>query len=367
MTVRRWSNVTLAAVLLMGSGLVGSTPAAAADGACDAFEVYTPRHGSSSTLVRLDLPSGQARDVRTFADELNGIGYAASQNLLYGISTKSHVVTINPGGAVVDRGKVFDVGDATAGAISGSTLFLRDGGRLLSLDIDPKSPTYLRIIHVKWLSWFADVDDFDFGSDGLLYGVTSSATVVTIDPLHGTVHTVARPKALPNGTYGAILMAPGRILYAINNRVGSSSRLYRIPLADPQAASEVASFPAADATDAAGCLPPPPVIEPPTSNPPTPTQPPPPAPAPPKLPAPVRKPLPTTPSTTPPPSAQPVTQPSQSPPATTPHKPPPPSRRPVAAPVQPDTPKKRRWALTTLVLVLGGGAAVGATVRNRHR
>ncbi|GAB3877277.1 hypothetical protein GCM10029964_026120 [Kibdelosporangium lantanae] len=134
-----------------------------------------------------------------------------------------------------------DVGDATAGAVSGSTLFLRDGLRLLSLDVNPKSPTYLKIIHVKWLSWFADVDDFDFGSDALLYGVTSGGTVITVDPLKGTVRTVARPKVLPYGTYGAVLMSPGRILYAVNNRVGSTSRLYRIPLNAPDTATEIAS------------------------------------------------------------------------------------------------------------------------------
>jgi hypothetical protein len=362
---RRLPNITLAAVLLMASGLVGSTAATAADGACDAFEVYTPKHGSSSTVVRLQLPEGSARELRKVTVELNGIGYAASQNLLYGISTESHVVTIDPGGAVVDRGKVHDVGDATAGAISGSTLFLRDGSRLLSLDINPASPTYLKIIHVKWLSWFADVDDFDFGSDALLYGVTNSGTVVTIDPLHGTVRMVARPKALPYGTYGAVLMSPGRILYAINNRVDGASRLYKIPLAAPETAVEVASFPAADATDAAGCLPPPPVIEPPTSNPPTPEPPPAAVPAPPKTSAPARKPAPTT-TTTPPPAVVQPPAPSQTPtPPKTTHKPPPPSPRPVAAPVQPDTAKKRRWALTTLILVLGGSAAMAAAARRR--
>jgi uncharacterized protein DUF6923 len=367
---RRLPGITLTAALLMASGLMGATAATAADGVCDAFEVYTPKHGSSSTVVRLALPTGSANALRTVTDELNGIGYAASQNLLYGISTKSHVVTIDPGGAVVDRGKVSDVGDATAGAISGSTLFLRDGLRLLSLDINPKSSTYLKVVKVKWLSWFADVDDFDFGSDALLYGVTSGGTVVSIDPLHGTVRTVAKPSTLPYGTYGAILMAPGRILYAVNNRVGSTSRLYRIPLAAPQTTTQVASFPAADTTDAAGCLSPPPVVEPPSPPPPSPPAPPPPrpapVPAPPKIPAPARTSVTTTsPPVTPPARLQaPAPPPIRTPPKPT-HKPPPPTPRPVAAPIHPDTAKKRRWALTTLILVLGAGAAMAATVRRR--
>jgi hypothetical protein len=378
LTARRLPNITLAAAILMTSGLVGSTPALAADGACDAFEVYTPKHGSSSTVVRLALPEATANEVRNFGNELNAIGYSAGQNLLYGVSTRSHVVTIDPGGAVVDRGKVHDVGDATAGAISGSTLFLRDGSRLLSLDINPSSPTYLKVVHVKWLSWFADVDDFDFGSDALLYGVTSSGTVVSIDPLRGGVSTVAKPKVLPHGTYGAILMAPGRILYAVNNRVGATSRLYRIPLAAPETATQVASFAAADTTDAAGCLPPPPVIEPPAPppSPPPPSPPSPPSPAPAPAPAPPRSPAPLSPApprtpattTTPPPAARvqaPAPPTIPPPPRTTTRKSPPRLPQPVAAPVRPDTEKKRRWALTTLILALGAGAAVAAAARNR--
>ncbi|GAB3877280.1 hypothetical protein GCM10029964_026130 [Kibdelosporangium lantanae] len=107
MSAPRWPNVALVATLVMASGLAGSNDATAADGACDAFEVYTPKHGSSSTVVRLDLPTAHAVQLRTVTNELNGIGYAASQNLLYGISTNSHVVTIDPAGAVVDRGKVW--------------------------------------------------------------------------------------------------------------------------------------------------------------------------------------------------------------------------------------------------------------------
>jgi hypothetical protein len=373
---RKLPGIALSAALLLASGLTGSIPATAADGACDAFEVYTPLHDPSSTVAKLALPAGIAKEVHEFANELNAIGYSPSQNLLYGVSRQSHVVTISPGGAVVDRGKVHDVGDATAGAISGSTLFLRDGPRLLSLDVNPASPTYLKIVKVKWLSWIADVDDFDFGSDALLYGVTGIGAVVSIDPLRGTVRTVAKPKVLPRGTYGAILMAPGRILYAINNQVGSVSKLYRIPLAAPNTASEVASYPAADSTDAAGCLPAPQVVEPPAPPPPAqssapapaPRSPGAPAPVPPRIPVPIRTPVTTTSSSNPPPALvqQPVPPPLvPGPPKSIIRKPLPPSPRPVAAPVRSDTEKKRRWALTTLVLVLGAGAVAAATTRNR--
>jgi hypothetical protein len=365
----RLTSLGLTASLVMATGLIGAVPVAAADGECDAFEVYTPKHGSSSTVVRLSLPGGTATEIRRFGNELNAIGYSSKQNLLYGVSTRSQVVTIDRGGNAVVRGKVHGVGDATAGAISGSTLYLRDGLKLVSLDIDPASPTYLQITRWKWLSWHADVDDFDFGSDALLYGVTSTGTVVSIDPVRGKVRVVAEPKALPHGTYGAVLMSPGRVLYAINNRSHGMSRLYRIPLDAPQSAAEIAAFPAADVTDAAGCMPAPRIVDPPVP-PPTPPPPSPPPPSATQRPAPPapRPPAPTTTTTPPPPAIRaPGPLPPLPPPASTPKpkKSPPPSARPIAAPVPPDTDKKRRWALTTMVLLLGGGAATAAAARRR--
>jgi hypothetical protein len=369
----RLTNLTglgLTASLVMATGLIGAVPVAAADGECDAFEVYTPKHGSSSTVVRLSLPDGAASEIRKFGNELNAIGYSGSQNLLYGVSTRSQVVTIDRGGTAVVRGKVHGIGDATAGAVSGSTLYLRDGLKLVSLDINPGSPTYLQITRWKWLSWLADVDDFDFGSDALLYGVTSTGTVVSIDPVRGKVRVVSKPHVLPYGTYGAVLMSPGRVLYAINNRSRGMSRLYRIPLNAPQSAAEIAAFPAADVTDAAGCMTPPPIVEPPAppSPPPVPPPPPPPASQRPVPPAP-RPPAPTTTTTPPPPAIRaPVPLPPLPPvpPAKPkPKKSPPPSARPIAAPVPPDTEKKRRWALTTMVLLLGAGAATATAVRRR--
>jgi hypothetical protein len=362
----RLTSLGLTASLVMATGLFGAFPVAAADGECDAFEVYTPKHGSSSTVVRLSLPDGTANEIRIFGNELNAIGYSASQNLLYGVSTRSQVVSIDRGGNAVVRGKVHGIGDATAGAVSGSTLYLRDGLKLVSLDIDPASPTYLQITRWKWLSWLADVDDFDFGPDALLYGVTSAGTVVSIDPVRGKVRVVAKPKALPHGTYGAVLMSPGRVLYAINNRSHGLSRLYRIPLNALQSAAEIAAFPAADVTDAAGCMPAPPIVEPPA--PPSPPPPPPPPATQRSVPPAPRPPAPTT--TTPPPPAIRAPGPLPPlPPAPTPKpKPknsPPPSARPIAAPVPPDTDKKRRWALTTMVLILGAGAATATAVRRR--
>ncbi|ONI79401.1 hypothetical protein ALI144C_26655 [Actinosynnema sp. ALI-1.44] len=362
----RLPNLALTASLLVTSGLIGVAGTADAQGACEAFEVYTPKHGSASTLVKLSLPSGSGTELRKFGFHLNAIGYSAGQNLLYGVSSGSHVVTLDRGGNAVDRGKVHGVRNATAGAISGTTLYLRDGLQLVSLDVNPASPTYLKAVKKKWLSWLADVDDWDFGSDALLYGVTSFGVVVSVNPGNGKVHTVAKPHGLPWGTYGAVLMAPGRVLYAINNKEKGKSRLYRISLAAPKTFTEVASYAAATTTDAAGCLTAPPVVEPPVPPPPVPPKPPIPPPT-------TTRPTPpgTTTSTTTPPPVNQVVQPPPPPPPPAPPQPskprktPPPSAKPVAARAKPDTEKKRRWAVTTIVLILGAGAA--AKIAARHR
>nr|WP_052477882.1 hypothetical protein [Kibdelosporangium sp. MJ126-NF4]CEL14697.1 PxORF73 peptide [Kibdelosporangium sp. MJ126-NF4]CTQ96673.1 PxORF73 peptide [Kibdelosporangium sp. MJ126-NF4] len=368
----RLPSLALTASLVVASGLLGTSGTAAAQAACEAFQVYTPKHGSMSTLVRLSLPSGTGTELRKFGVELNALGYSPSQNLLYGVSRGSRVVTLDRSGNVVDRGKVYGIGWATAGAISGSTLYLRDGLRLLSLDVNPASPTYLKVVRTKWMSWLVTVDDWDFGPDALLYGVTSFGDVVSVNPVNGKVSYVGKHHALPFGTYGAVLMAPGRVLYAINNRSKGKSRLYRIPLAAPQNAVEVASYAPADTTDAAGCLTAPPVVEPPAPPPPVPPRPPVPPPTT-TRPTPPRT---TPPRTTPPPTTTtpPVRQVIQPPPPPPPVPPPtskprrstpPPTAKPTAAPAKPDTEKKRRWALTTIVLIFGAGAA--ATLARRHR
>ncbi|ALG07991.1 DUF6923 family protein [Kibdelosporangium phytohabitans] len=368
----RLPRLALTASLLVTSGLIGvATGTADAQGACEAFEVYTPKHGSASTLVKLSLPSGGGTELRKFGVELNAIGYSASQNLLYGMSSGSRVVTLDRGGNAVDRGKVHGVRNATAGAISGSTLYLRDGMQLVSLDVSPASPTYLKVVKTKWMSWLADVDDWDFGSDAQLYGVTTFGAVVSVNPVNGKVRTIGKPHGLPWGTYGAVLMAPGRVLYAINNREKGKSRLYRIPLAAPKTFTEVASYAPADTTDAAGCLTAPPVVDPPAPPPPVPPIPQPPVPPPAtSRPAPPRTTPPrTTTPTTPPPINQVVQPPPPSPappPPSKARKTPPPTPKPVAARPKPDTEKKRRWAVTTIVLILGAGAAAGIAARHRH-
>jgi hypothetical protein len=355
LTVLTVSRLTVVTAILLASAAIPAT--AAQDGGCETFQVYTRWHGNSSTVVRMTLPSGSSAPVGQIGYEVNAIGYAASQNLVYGVSGKSHVITISRAGVVTDRGKVTGLYDVTAGAALGTVLYLLDGLKLVLLDINPASPSYLKVLKTKWLSWQAhEVHDFDFGPDGQLYGVTGG-TIVTINPTSGAVRKVATPWGLPyHGTYGSVVLAPGRILYTINNEAG---RLYRIALDTPGSATQVTSVPVSEVSDASGCLAPP-VVQPP---------PPPPAPPPaPRPPAPAKTtPAPVTTTTRSPAGAPVPVPPSAPPPETTtpPRNRTHPTPKPMAQPVPPDTQKKRRWALTILVLIFGAGTAVAGIARSR--
>ncbi|HEY0697973.1 MAG TPA: hypothetical protein VGD43_09200 [Micromonospora sp.] len=362
------------------------------------LQVRSSHLGGPSTLLRVTLPSGTAVPVRKLDHHVNAIGYAVGQHRVYGIATrtgllpigrKTQVVTLDAEGRMVELGPVRGTGpvpvpadglaDATAGAVAGARLHLRDGGSLYTVDVNPASPSYLGILRRVRLfpaHPARTVDDFAANpTDGLLYGVASThgGQIVRIDPTTGRVRTVPAPRGLPNGSrYGSVVL-DGRTLYVTNNRVGHHSRLYRLALDGSGTVTELATGPASATSDAAGCLT---VAAPPAPSPspsPAPSTPPPPVPPRPPAPA-TRRPTPSTRPTSP---AAPT--PSRStaagivPVATTG----PPSaeitRPDRALPVPVDaedtgTRTKRRWVLVLLLVVLGAslaGATGGAGTRTR--
>jgi hypothetical protein len=237
------------------------------------------------------------------------------------------------------------------------------------------------------------VDDFAFDpADGLLYGVSATSrgdsAVVTLDPASGKVAVVPGLRFPEGGAYGSVVLAPGAI-YATANRERQRSVTYRLPRDGSGQATEVATGPPLVSGDAAGCLweapppstgqspePPPRAEAPPVTQSPEPTPPEPSSPSPSQLP-PVEQPVALPPAPVPVPPSSPVVTPppvtSAPPPPPSPSPPPPTTSRarPVkeAEPVVQDTGRrteeKRRWGLTALILVLGGGAAVAHGRRHR--
>ncbi|MFI5706902.1 DUF6923 family protein [Kribbella sp. NPDC051620] len=392
--------------------LVGAAPSEAAV-VCSMLQFQTPGYTSLSRLALVELPSGRSTDLGRLDYQINAAGYSKGQNLVYGIASRDksgwlrrrpHLVTVDRRGAVTDLGQVRvgvgGVADPTAGAVAGSRLYLRDGHRLYTMDIDPGSSTYksvVRVVHLSSVLLALSVDDFAMNpSDGLLYGISTSgprARVVSLDPERGKVKVVATVRGIPGrDSYSSVVMSGG-VLYAVRTGYGVRSELYRVGL--DGSSSVLGSLPAALGSDAAGCLytapppapPPPPPTPTPTPTPKptptptrTPTHSPPPTPTPaPALPPPPRDSVRPTPTPTPSPVADP---PLPLPPPTTPTPTPTPTPRPIqptpseitiapqkaATPPPPDRTVQvlRRWSLATLLMVLAGGAAMAAQRRMRR-
>jgi hypothetical protein len=386
--------------------LVVSESSAASE--CEILLVRSSGHNSLSGLSRVSLPSGAATDLGRLDFQVNALGYSRSQDLAYGIASRDrngwlgrrpHLVTIDRRGAVADLGPVREgaggIADPTAGAIAGSRLYLRDQHRLFTMDIDPGSSTYKKVVRVVrpspvWLTM--SIDDFAY-SGGLLYGISTfglSAKLVSIDPQTGVSKIITTIPGLPAlDSYTSVVMLDSRNLVAIHTGHGQRTRTFRISF--DGSSTELSSAPPATTTDAAGCLsqaapppppPPPPPTPPPTPPPPrpTPTLTPKPSPTPTFTPAPKPTPRPTpTPVRTPTPTPTPrqeLPPPPPEPPTPTPA---PPRVRPspteiTIAPQVASTPKPadhtvqvlRRWSMATLLVVLTGGAAMAAQRRMRR-
>jgi len=419
----RWAVFAAAASV---AGILAATgwlaPAAAhrrvaQAGDCTVLRVENERAGAPSTLRRVSLPSGETESVTEVGYWINAMGYAVGQDLVYGIADGTrdgryddgaHAVAIDRAGQVRDLGLIGRAGTrhprwsqltgATAATVAGNRWYVRKSGDLYTVDIDPASGNYLRVVRrvsMRQLSVAIGIDDFAYDqADGLLYGVSTSADdgkVVTIDPETGRITVPSLPR-LPDATaYGSVVLGPDGALYATANRIGHRGVTYRVPRDGSGPAVEIGTGPALVTADAAGCLSAPPPPPPPstTALPPTTVV---------TLPSPSPTPEPPVPTTTsevptvpstpepppeprppfvPPPVEQaPVVAPTPTPtptPTTTPVAPAPTSHHAAPTPtsVAPQaehanrTEVKRRWGLTALVLVLGGGAAM--THLRRHR
>jgi hypothetical protein len=380
---RWWRN--LLALSTIGALLVLSAPftsavAQAAPPNCDAFQVRSSHRGTLSSFTKLDVSSGGVTEIAHLDYAVNALGYSSALGRLVGLTSKghhwwknpSHVVLIDTKGVVNDLGPVdahwFHTDDVSAGAVVGTTFYVRDTARLHAIDIDPDSASYLKVVRTVVLDWPAfALDDFTVDpANGKLTGVSAAGRgpgeVVSFDPASGRVLKRTEIKDLPGkSTYGAVVIDSAGAVYAINNGYKGRSRVYRIA---GTTAAELSAGPEMSMIDAAGCLPTPmpPRAEPPEPRPEVPTPPPPPAlkPTPPPAPAPVPAPVVPLPpaATTSSPSvpAQPV------PVRVARRKPESRKDLPLKAETTPLT-KSRKWAMATIILVMLGAGAAAARAR----
>lgn len=376
------AGIACAIAVLSLSLLSAGTGSATAN--CVGLEVRTAEWGNGeSSLARVELTTGTSATVAQLGTEINAIGYAAQQNLVYGIATArgGDLVRISTQGAVSDLGHVRGawLGDAVAGAVLGGDLYVRSDRMLYAIGVDPSSGafgTVTKALPLRPGEGADDVDDFALDpANGLLYGLRG-ASMVSIDPESGVVRELRVVQGLPDwARYGSVVVS-GQVMYAIADDVSGQSRLYRLALDGPGPAIQLANWPAAEVTDLAGCL----------TSPPPPTTPPPPPPTtthhptpPPPTTTTSAKPAATTskavpaqfipPTTTIPPATTTVPPPSPPPPVPVPRSTPAvlPAATVLAQPSGQERDIERRWALTTVVIVFGGGAVAARRLSRRSR
>ncbi|SFR23671.1 hypothetical protein SAMN04488564_10794 [Lentzea waywayandensis] len=363
--------------LLMLSAPFTSAVAQAALPNCDAYQVRSSHRGDFSTFTKVDVSSGGVTEVARLDYAVNALGYSATLGRLVGLTSKghhwwknpSHVVLIDTKGVVNDLGPVdahwFRTDDVSAGAVVGTTFYVRDTARLHAVDIDPASPSYLKIVRTVVLDWPAlTLDDFTADpATGKLTGVSAAGwgpgEVVSFDPVTGRVLSRTEIAGLPGkSTYGAVLIDAAGTVYAINNGYNGYSRVYR---ATGTTAVELSTGPQMGLIDAAGCLPNPmpPRVEPPAPRPEVPP-PPPPAPGVPPAPAPAPVPVVRQPpvATTPPSSVAPQPVPVRAARQRTE-----PRQELAADPETTPLTKSRKWAVVTVILVMFGAGAAAARAR----
>ncbi|WIY02902.1 hypothetical protein QRX60_03220 [Amycolatopsis mongoliensis] len=389
-------------------------PAAQDPASCTILQAENERDGAPTTLRLLSLPDGATKRLTQAGYWINAMGYSAAQDVVYGVADGtrrgrydhgSHAVRIDASGSVTDLGVVGRAGarrpvwslvtGATAGAIAGNRWYVRQDSDLYTVDVDPASADYLRVVHrtaLRPVSLAVGVDDFAYdSSSGLLLGVSTTSrgdsSVVSLDPSTGEVAVVPGLRFPRGGAYGSVVLGPEAI-YATANRDGRRSVTYRLLRDGSGPAVEVSTGPALVSGDAAGCFaeaapPPITVSESPAPTPSSTTSPPPPSPTattpttpttpapeppPPSRPPPVEQPAAVAPAPTPPPVVTPTPKPRAEEPTAPPSKhrvQPTEKPQPVVEGTAVKTKEKRRWGLTALILVLGGGAAVGHVRRHR--
>ncbi|WP_156753264.1 DUF6923 family protein [Actinokineospora pegani] len=395
-----------AAAVLTGTTLLTSEPAAPAEVAvaaptpadCVFYRVHSNGH-DLSTLVSVDLATGETARLRTLGQRVDALAYARGRlhavaaSGIEGIYVPPRLVTLDTAGNVVASkpitGTLLAGWFARGGAVVGDRFVIIAATKLFGINLD----TGVVETMVPLSSPLAGllVDDLAYRpADGMLYGATSlpagPGKLVRINPRTGAVSWAGMGDLPPSPSYGSIVLGTDDALYPISNSTNRAAHVYRVPVAAGARPTDTGiTLNPSSSTDASECVPhaaPPPPTSPPTpspTTPPAPTSEPEPAPVPappdapppplppgavpPIVPAPVAGPL--------PPAAAPPPAPAPEPPAAAPRRGgSPPSRveQPTPKALARDaTEKKRRWAVATVVLLLGAGAAASSAKSGRHR
>ncbi|WP_408950764.1 beta strand repeat-containing protein [Lysobacter sp. Hz 25] len=190
--------------------------------------------------------------VGTAAVVYNAVGYNPADNYQYGLitPTSNTLVRIGSDGAAVSLGAVSGLPVATyiSGAFgtAGNVLYVKSnlaaGTTMYAINVTTMTATPVS------LSAAIDIADWAW-VNGLLYGVTLTGQLVSVNPSTGAVANIGASNSLPDGYFGAMYGAPNGLYGSGNN---PPSGFYKFDLATGTA-TLISGAPGSSANDGSNC------------------------------------------------------------------------------------------------------------------
>ncbi|WP_031373727.1 beta strand repeat-containing protein [Lysobacter antibioticus] len=248
---------------------VGVSETAAADNSASDTDGMQPSFGTCDSRLWLEQSPGAPTpttlyQIGTNANPLtfnavgtatvvyNAVGYNPTDNYQYGLitPTSNTLVRIGSDGAVVSLGTVsgLPVGTYISGAFgtAGNILYVKSnlaaGTTMYAINVTTMTATAVS------LSAAIDIADWAW-VNGLLYGVTFTGQLVSVNPSTGSVANIGASNSLPDGFFGAMYGAPNGLYGSGNN---PPSGFYKFDLATGTA-TLISGAPGSSSNDGSNC------------------------------------------------------------------------------------------------------------------
>jgi hypothetical protein len=219
------------------------------------YQVAAPSGNANSSLYAFNVSTGVRTLIAPLPFSINGLMYNSLDNMLWGSFNTSIVRIDREGGTTLfpianlpfaNEGlqSHYNVGTELPG---GYMLLYRFNSAAAQnyyyvVDLNPDRPTYLQLVDptagyalktgpiygtlINSTTPF-DIADIAFVNNSqLCYTITSTGTLVSLDPFTGNVEFGETPvSGLPTGTYGAVVSDVTGRLYAFHNTTGAYYRI----------------------------------------------------------------------------------------------------------------------------------------------
>lgn len=223
-----------------GLGYILTNPTTNANGNVTSFYSFNLSDGTSTLIKAGILP-----EPNRF---LNGVGYNAVDNYLYGYRYNTNQIARLGSNGEIELLTVSGLstsGNYASGDVSpdGILYLFGAGNSVVAIDLNPSSPNYLIAqTRLTGASALSGINDWTFSPlDGKIYGMTTGKNLVSYDPATNTVATIGPVTGLASetGSFGTAFMDSYGNIYIGNN---TSGNIYKIPTPNSPASPVVATL-----------------------------------------------------------------------------------------------------------------------------